>query len=589
VAIVARATLPRPGHPGTARRRAGIALAASLSLLLGACRPAPSTAPGEPSAPTTQGAAASQPATCRGASIASPGNEPAWADRVFYEVFVRSFQDSDGDGIGDLAGLTSKLDYLNDGDPSTPDDLGITGIWLMPVAEATSYHGYDVTDYTAVERDYGDAKALRTFVAAAHQRGIEVIADFVINHTSSEHPWFEDAVAGGPHHDWYIWSKTDPGWPSVAGGNPWHLASNGEYYYGAFWEGMPDLNLHNAKVTAEIERVAGAWLDDFGLDGFRIDAAKHLIEDDASHQINTPETLGWLADFSRFVHQGHPDALIVDEVFDISTLAGRYVPDSADLTFDFGLASAYISALQRGRAAPITTALGETLDSWLPNRQASFLANHDQDRVMSQLNGDLPSARLAAFMLMAGPGIPFVYYGEELGMHGRKPDERIRTPMQWSAETPAGGFSSAQPWEALADDWQTVNLAAETGDPGSLVSNYRDDIALRQAHPALTSGTTWPVDGGAESVIAWLRTTPDQTLLVVVNVGDQDVTDYGLSLVEGPLCGVISANAVAEVPAGGAAPLPATPAITATGALERYVPLAALPARSGVVIELARQ
>src|SRR6185436_1699444 len=401
MAIVARA----------ARRVVALALAA----LLAACSPAPSTAPSGSVASSAASSEATQAAACHGVEPpAEVQGAPAlaWSGRVFYEIFVRSFRDSNGDGIGDLAGLTSKLDYLNDGDPATTTDLGITGIWLMPIAASPSYHGYDVTDYEAVEPDYGDRATLKAFLDAAHRRGIKVIVDFVINHTSSQHPWFKDALKGGPHHDWYIWSEEDPHWPSVAGGNPWHFASNGEWFYGAFWEGMPDLNLRNPAVTAEIDRIADVWLDDIGVDGFRIDAAKHLIEDDAQHQTNTPETLAWLADFTDHVHAGHPEALIVDEVYDISTLAGRYVPDSADLTFDFGLASAYISALQTGRAAPITTALGETLRDWPPNRQASFLTNHDQNRVMSQLNGDIPSARLAAFLLMTGPGIPFVYYGE---------------------------------------------------------------------------------------------------------------------------------------------------------------------------------
>jgi glycosidase len=309
---------------------------------------------------------------------------PAWANRTWYEIFVRSFADSNGDGIGDLAGLTSKLDYLNDGDPATTEDLGITGIWLMPVAESVSYHGYDVTDYSGVEPDYGDRSALRSFVQAAHERGILVIVDFVINHTSSQHAWFQDALAGGPHRDWYVWSETDPGWPPAAGPNPWHQTEAGDYYYGAFSEAMPDLNVANPEVAAEIDRIAADWLDDLGVDGFRIDAARHLIETDGAHQINTPETLAWLAAFASKVHAAHPDALILGEVYDVSKNAGRYVPDSADLTFDFSLASAIVSGIQGRRTPPIQTALGETLAFWPVNREASFLTNHDQNRVMSR-------------------------------------------------------------------------------------------------------------------------------------------------------------------------------------------------------------
>jgi glycosidase len=568
----------------TGRRFAAFALAAVLS----GCSPAPSGSP-VASAPGASPVAAGSPAACE--SVAVPGGvepggtPPAWADRVFYEVFVRSFADSDGDGVGDLAGLTSKLDYLNDGDAATTDDLGLTGIWLMPVAESASYHGYDVTDYTAVERDYGDRAALREFVEAAHERGILVIVDFVINHTSSQHPWFEDALAGGPHRDWYIWSDTNPVWPAVAGGNPWHRTEAGDYYYGAFWEGMPDLDLRNPEVTAEIERVAGVWLDELGVDGFRIDAAKHLIEVDAQHQINTPETMSWLADFAATVHAEHPDALIVSEVWDIARISSGYVPDSSDLTFDFGMATATVSALQTGRTPPIETALRETMESWPVNRAAAFLTNHDQNRLMSQLNGDLPSARLAAFMLLTGPGVPFLYYGEELGMQGRKPDERIRTPMQWTADGPGGGFSGAVPWQPLADDWQTVNVASQAANPASLLATYRDSIALRQANRALLEGGTVLVDGGSDPVVGWLRVSEGESLLVVVNVGAEPVTDYALSLDEGPLCGVSTVALVSSI--GDAGPPEITaPVITSTGGLNEYRPIATLAPRSGYVIRL---
>jgi glycosidase len=458
----------------------------------------------------------------------------------------------------------------------------------MPVAEAASYHGYDVTDYTAVERDYGDESAMRAFVEAAHARGILVIVDFVINHTSREHPWFQDALAGGPHRDWYSWSHDDPHWPAVAGGSPWHRTDAGDYYYGAFSEGMPDLNLRNAEVTAEIQRIAGVWLDDLGVDGFRIDAAKHLIEIDAQHQVNTPETLSWLADFAATVHAGHPDALIVSEVWDIARIASGYVPESSDLTFDFGMAAATVSALQTGRTPPIETALREVTELWLVNREAAFLTNHDQNRLMSQLNGDLPSARLAAFMLLTGPGVPFIYYGEELGMQGRKPDERIRTPMQWTADEPAGGFSADEPWQPLADDWATVNVASQADDPASLLETYRDTIALRQAHVALLGGGTVLVEGGSKPVIGWLRVTDDETLLVVVNVSAEPVTDYALSLDEGPLCGLGAAALVSSVGAAGT-PAIAAPDVTSTGGLEGYRPIATLAPRSGYVIRLGAQ
>jgi glycosidase len=559
------------------RRRLGASL---LATLLVGCGPAPSTAPSAgPSAFGTIGP--TEAAAC--VPVAVPGGTgpaeatPPWATRTWYEIFVRSFFDSDGDGIGDLAGATSKLDYLG--------DLGIGGIWLMPVAESGSYHGYDVTDYTTVEPDYGDEAALRAFVAAAHERGILVIVDFVINHTSSDHPWFQDALKGGPHRDWYVWSETDPAWPSVAGPNPWHETDAGDFYYGAFSEGMPDLNLRNPDVTAEIDRVAEVWLKDFGVDGFRIDAARHLIEDDGAHQVNTPETLAWLASFSKTVHAAHPDALVLGEVYDISKSAGRYVPDSLDLTFDFGLASATVSAIQGRRTPPIATALAETLTSWPVNREASFLTNHDQNRVMSQVFGDALSAHLAAFMLLTGPGIPFIYYGEEIGLQGRKPDEQIRTPLPWTADGPAAGFTTGEPWEPLAEDWAAVNVATEAADPLSLLASYKRAIAFRAAHPALLQGGTILVDGEGGTVIGWLRVTAGETLLVVANVGSKAVTDYALTLEGGPLCGFSDATLAGSV-GDATTPAVAAPTVNATGGFDAYQPIGTLQPRSGYVISL---
>jgi alpha-amylase len=550
-----------------------------LAAVLVACNPAPS---GSPSA-STGAPASANPTTAACVPVSVPGGDgpadpqPRWVDRTWYEIFVRSFSDSDGDGIGDLAGLTAKLDYLK--------DLGIGGIWLMPIAKAASYHGYDVTDYTTVEPDYGDEAALKAFVAAAHDRDILVIVDFVINHTSIDHPWFQDALKGGPHRDWYIWSDTDPGWPPVAGPNPWHRTEAGDYYYGAFWEGMPDLNLRNPAVTAEIDRIAEVWLTDDGVDGFRIDAARHLIEDDGAHQSNTPETFAWLADFTAKVHAAHPEALVLGEAYDTSRSAGAYVPKSLDSTFDFGLAAAMVSAVSGRRTAPITTALAETIKFWPVNREASFLTNHDQNRVMSQVFGDVPSAHLAAFMLLTGPGFPFVYYGEEIGLQGRKPDEEIRTPMPWTADGPSAGFSTGEPWEPLAEGWQTANVATEAADPASLLATYRRSIAFRADHPALAAGGTLLVDGGSGPVIGWLRVTKGETLLVVVNVGATAVSDYALALDDGPLCGVGRATSLGAV-GDPSTPTVTAPAVNATGGFDAYHPVGTLQPRSGYVISL---
>ncbi len=500
---------------------------------------------------------------------------------------MRSFADGDGDGIGDFKGLTAKLDYLNDGDPSTTTDLGVGGLWLMPIAESPSYHGYDVTDYRRVEPDYGTRADLDAFLAAAHERGIKVIVDLVLNHTSNQHPWFTDAGKDlGDPANYYLWSDSNPGWLGPSGQVAWHEL-DGRYYYGVFSDAMPDLNLRSGLVTGALEDVARFWLADVGVDGFRLDAAKHLIEDGPDAQTNTPETHEWLAGFKASVDGVNPDAMLVGEVWDPASIAGGYVPDSLDLTFDFGLAGAYRTALQNGRAAPIRTALGDTAAAWPANQAASFLTNHDQTRIMTELRGDPASAKLAAFLLLTGPGTPFLYYGEEIGMTGTKPDERIRTPMRWTADPATAGFTTGTPWEALSDDDPaTVNVEAQAADRDSLLATYEDLVRVRGQQAALREGATTVLDSDAEPVIGWLRTTADATVLALVNVSDQPVDAYTLTLADGPLCGAQAATLLGAVN-GDPGTTPAAPDVNAGGGVDAWTPVTALPPRSGFLISLA--
>ena len=409
--------------PGGSRRFAATIL---IAVLLGAC-----TQSAISPSPLQSGAQSATPAASPTLVPASPppcppdptvlADQPWWADEIFYEVFVRSFQDSDGDGIGDLRGLTSRLDYLNDGDGATDTDLGVTALWLMPIAESPSYHGYDVVDYRAVESDYGTAEDFKAFMAAAHQRGIKVIVDLVLNHTSRDHPWFRDAqTAASAHRDWYLWAD-DRAFARPDGARVWHEAGDA-FYYGYFWEGMPDLNLENEAVTAELDGVADFWLQEMGVDGFRLDAAKHLIEDGDVVE-NTPETMTWLQGFRNRLHERHPEALVLGEVYDASIVTSSYVREGGlDLTFDFGLASSTITALNSASAGALASSLAEVAEAYPRGSLATFLTNHDQNRIASQVNGNAASLRLAATLLLTGPGVPFIYYGEELGMTGTKPD-----------------------------------------------------------------------------------------------------------------------------------------------------------------------
>jgi glycosidase len=493
---------------------------------------------------------------------------------VFYEVFVRSFADSNGDGVGDLRGLIGRLDKLNDGDPGTTGDLGVTGLWLMPTFPSPSYHGYDVTDYRSVNPDYGSLTDMRALVAAAHKRGMAVILDLPLNHTSSQDPWFVDSqTPGSTHADWYVWASSPQG-------SGWYPDGK-RYYYAAFGPGMPDLNVSNPAVTAELTQDARFWLSDVGVDGFRLDAAKYMIEDGPTTQ-NTPETHAWLGDLRRSLEKASPGALMLGEVWDTSLVSSSYVPDALDMTFDFTVASGYVDAAGSGDASSIDRILAKITTLYPEGGFGSFLANHDMDRVASTLGGDPAKLRLAAELLLTGPGVPFIYYGEEIGMTGRKPDERIRTPMRWDASVPAAGFSTNTPWEALSSDPPTTNAMTEAADPASLWSSYRDLIRVRAAHPALSTGSYVAVEGDAAGVFAAIRQARGETALVITNVSATPASP-ALTLTAGPLCGAPSATIAFG---GDAGTTVAAPTVTLTGGLAGYRPLAAIPPRSVVVIDL---
>ena len=335
---------------------------------------------------------------------------------MFYEVFVRSFADADGDGIGDLRGLTDRLDALNDGDPTTTDDLGVTALWLMPVNESPSYHGYDVVDYAAIESDYGTTDDFRALVEAAEDRGIRIIVDLVMNHTSVQHPWFQDArTPGSTHDDWYVWADEYPGVAGPGGRPVWH-ADRERWYYGYFWDGMPDLDVETPAVTAALDEVARFWLEDMGIDGFRLDAARHLIEDGETLE-NTPATFDWLAGFRDRVHATAAEALVLGEVWDSTSMASRYVTDGAvDLVFEFDLAAQFLGAVRSGDASSLRYTHEAIAEAYPPGGYAAFLTNHDQDRTFdvvgqdvaeSQAGGDpAPDRPRRAVHLLRGGGRP---------------------------------------------------------------------------------------------------------------------------------------------------------------------------------------
>ena len=428
---------------------------------------------------------------------------------VCYEVFVRSFYDSNGDGIGDLRGLTQKLDYIS--------GLGADCVWLMPVAESPSYHGYDVTDYYKIEPDYGTNADFKAFVAAAHQHHLRVLVDLVLNHTSSEHPWFQEALrdTASPHRRWYRWSTT--------AGNNWHKSPvRDEYYFGLFWSGMPDLNYENPAVLEEMKHVARFWLDSMHVDGFRLDAVRHLVE--VGNEVsNTPGTHQILRDFGQYVRGIAPQSYTIGEVWDNTDVILTYYPDQLDAYFAFPISEALIEAVRTGKAGGLLPTVQQFQRAEPAWRWAPFQRNHDQTRTLTALGNDTAGARIAATILLTLPGVPFVYYGEEIGMTGDKPDERLRTPMQW-ARAPAAGFTKGKPWEALEPDSFTANVAVEDHASSSLLKLYRRLIRLRANDTALREGQLEPVDTGNESLLAYLRNDGSSRVLVVVNLGKVPAT-----------------------------------------------------------------
>ena len=464
-----------------------------------------------------------------------PRTNAWWRDGVCYEVFVRSFYDSDGDGIGDLRGLTARLDYINDGNPASTASLGANCIWLMPIDKSASYHGYDVVDYYHVDPRYGTDDDFRSLVREAHRRGIHVIVDFVPNHSSSEHPFFQEALrsTASPYRGWYRWSSTPPSQTGPWGQEIWHKSPiRNEYYYGLFWGGMPDLNYETPAVLQEMLKVTTYWLKDMKADGFRFDAVPYLVEEGNVLQ-HTKGTHDVLRQFGNSIRARSPGSFTIGEMSDASpqTLA-TYYPDQLDAYFAFGVAFATVDAARSGNAAGFIRALSEANVTFPAGRWSPFLTNHDHVRVMTQLGGDPAKARVAAGAMLMLPGLPFVYYGEEIGMLGDKPDEMLRNPMQWSGQA-NGGFTTGKPWEALQPDWMTKNVEGQVPDSASLLSHYRRLIRLRNAHSALNSGSleiAATTDAGGTTA-AWLRSSTSENVLVLVNFAARDV---------GPLSAAIS-------------------------------------------------
>ncbi|NNE26250.1 MAG: T9SS type A sorting domain-containing protein [Saprospiraceae bacterium] len=452
-----------------------------------------------------------------------------WNDVVFYEIFVRSFYDSDGDGIGDINGIIEKLDYLNDGNPDTDDDLGVGGIWLMPIMPSPSYHGYDATDYYDIESDYGTLEDFENLIEEAHKRGIRVIIDFVMNHCSNQHPWFIESInPSSSYRNWFIWKDVSPGFSGPWGQQVWHNR-NGKWYYGLFWSGMPDLNYDNPDLKDEMLNITEYWLD-LGVDGFRLDAIKYLDENGAQLE-DTPKTFALLEEFNDVYKTRNSDAFTVGEVWSNTESILPYVQhDRLDVCFDFDLAYGIINAVNFSNKTPIEQQITTIQEGYSKLQYATFLTNHDIDRIYNQLGRNVKRMKQAASIYLTLPGVPFIYYGEEIGMTGTGAHENIRRPMQWDSGN-YSGFSNTNPWIGLGDNSSTNNVEVLRQDDQSIFNHYKALIHLRNKSAALKKGYISILDDAQEKTLSYARIHDEEAVLFSTNLGSQFIeTNYSIDI-----------------------------------------------------------
>ena len=479
-----------------------------------------------------------------------------WQTGVIYQIYPRSFQDSNGDGVGDLRGIIRRLPYLA--------VLGVDAIWISPIfVSPMADFGYDIADYTGIDPLFGTLDDFDDLVVAAHQRRLKIILDFVPNHTSDQHPWFLESRSSreNPKRDWYIWRDpaSDGGppnnWLSEFGGGAWQYdAATGQYYYHAFLAAQPDLNWRNRQVRAAMYDVMRFWLRR-GVDGFRVDVIWHLIKDDQfrnnppnpefragdppNHAVvplytaDRPEVHDVIAEMRRVVNE-LPDRVLIGEIYlPVERLVTYYGRDlsGVHLPFNFALLGA------PWRARQLATLIDEyeaalPVGGW-PNW---VLGNHDKPRLASRIGRD--QARVAAMLLLTLRGTPTIYYGEELGMEQvaiaakdvrdpfelRVPGQGLgrdgcRTPMQWD-DTQYAGFSTAKPWLPLSDGANVENVEQQKADACSIYWLYRKLIALRKSQPALQLGSYQPLVASGD-LLLYVRELAENRIFVALNLGAQ--------------------------------------------------------------------
>jgi alpha-glucosidase len=484
------------------------------------------------------------------------GSRPWWESAVIYQIYPRSFQDSNDDGIGDLNGITERMNYLV--------DLGVDAIWISPIFRSPMKDfGYDIADYVDIDPIFGTISDFDRLIAAAHARGIKVILDFVPNHSSDQHAWFVESRASrnNPKRDWYIWRDPAPGggppnnWLSEFGGSAWELdPATGQYYYHAFLNSQPDLNWRNPQVVEAMREVLRFWLGK-GVDGFRVDVIWHLIKDaqfrdnplNPDHRQDRPPNEALVPLYTTDLPEVHdvigtlrrtidefPNRLLIGEIYlPVERLVAYYGRDLGGVHLPFNFALLNVRWDARCIQSLITDYEGILPEGGWPNW---VLGNHDRPRIAGRVGAG--QAAVAAMLLLTLRGTPTIYYGDELGMSQvdiprdrvRDPFERnvpgigvgrdgCRTPMQWEASENAG-FTAAEPWLPLANDWRSNNVAELRGDARSILNLYRRLLRLRRERPALSLGAYRPyvVD---EDLLAYYRELNDERLLIVLNLTDR--------------------------------------------------------------------
>lgn len=481
-----------------------------------------------------------------------------WQKGIVYQVYPRSFKDASGDGTGDLRGIMEKLDYLK--------WLGINTVWISPIYPSPmDDFGYDVSDYTGIHPVFGSMADFDELLAKTHEKGMKLLLDLVPNHTSYQHPWFQESCSSkdNPKRDWYIWKDPGPdggpptNWQSVFGGSGWEFDKNsGQYYYHAFLKEQPDLNWRKPEVVQAMLEVMRFWLQK-GVDGFRVDVIWHMIKDDLfrnnppnpEYKEGQPDYVRYITAFSedqplvhdiiakmRKVMEEYQERLLIGEIYlPLDKLVTYYGKENAGvhLPFNFQLIKT------DWNAKTIYALVNEYEGSLPPGGWPNWvLGNHDKARIMSRVGEK--QARIAAVLLLTLRGTPTMYYGDEIGMHDVKiPKHRIRdpkeytmpgysrdpqrTPMQWNSRKYAG-FSVTEPWLPLADDYETCNVEAEKEKPDSMLSLYRKLIDLRQKEPALHIGDFIPLALNDELMV-YKRKYKKSEFIVAINFG-QNTTPY---------------------------------------------------------------